>query len=120
MRLLWLIAGWIALAIGFIGIYVPLLPTTPLLLLASFCFSRGSERLHNWLLNHEWFGPPIDEWNRHGAIAPKVKVLAVGMIVASIALSFVYSVPLYALTIQLVILTAVSVFILTRPNPPVQ
>ncbi|MFC3051599.1 YbaN family protein [Kordiimonas pumila] len=118
MRLLWLCAGWLALGLGIIGIYLPLLPTTPFLLLASFCFSKGSERIHAWLMGHAWFGPPIQEWNQHGAIAPRVKWLATGMIIFSVVLSFLYGVPLYAFIIQLVILVCVSFFILTRPNPP--
>ena len=56
-RVLWAAAGVLALVTGLVGIFVPLLPTTPFVLLAAFCFSRGSERCERWLLEHPRFGP---------------------------------------------------------------
>lgn len=118
LRFIWLTFGWAALALGVLGAFLPLLPTVPFLLLAGVCFSKGSDELHDWLLNHEKFGPPIQEWRRHGAIATRVKILSMVFILASVALSFLYSVPPLGLTVQLVILSCVSFFILTRPAPP--
>jgi hypothetical protein len=63
-RVLWLVAGVLSLVVGVIGIVVPLLPTAPLVLLAAFCFSRGSERWEAWLLAHRRFGPMILDWSR--------------------------------------------------------
>ena len=59
-RLTWLIVGLLALALGAIGIALPLLPTTPFILLAAFAFAQSSEKLHQWLLDHNVFGPLID------------------------------------------------------------
>ena len=56
-RVLWSLAGTLALATGIVGIFLPLLPTTPFVLLAAFCFSRGSARLEAWLLAHPRWGP---------------------------------------------------------------
>ena len=117
-RALWLAFGLISMVLGFIGIFLPLLPTTPLMLLAAFCFARGSQRLHDWLTTHPRFGPPIEAWRRHGAISRGAKQLAVFAMLLVLLLSLALSVPLMVLGIQAAVLVAVAVFILTRPLPP--
>lgn len=82
-RLLWILAGGVSLAVGFIGIFLPLLPTTPFVLLAAFCFSRGSERMEAWLVNHPRFGPMVLAWRRHRAVPLRAKQLATVMMAAS-------------------------------------
>ncbi len=118
LRLVWIGGGITALAIGVLGIFLPLLPTTPFLLLAAFCFSRGSRRLHNWLLNHKLLGPPIRDWNRWGAIAPGAKAGAMIALIAIIALSLFAGVSRLVLAVQIVVLAGVAAFILSRPAPP--
>ena len=76
VRLLLVIAGSISLAFGVIGIFLPVLPTTPFLLLASFCYVRSSERLHRWLLEHRVFGKYIYNYEVHRAIPKKTKIIA--------------------------------------------
>ena len=114
----WLTIGWIFVALGVTGILLPLLPTTPFLLLAAFCFSRGSQRLLAWLLDHTHLGPPVHQWRAHGAIATRFKVVALIFMAASVGLSLLYDVPQTGLIIQIVILTGVSIFLVTRPAPP--
>jgi uncharacterized protein len=75
-RVLWGVAGLVALATGVVGIFVPLLPTTPLVLLSAFCFSRGSPRLERWLLEHRRFGPMIIAWRTERAIPLRAKQTA--------------------------------------------
>lgn len=118
MRYIWLACGWIAFILGVIGAMLPLLPTVPFLLLAAFCFSKGSERWHDWLLNHEKFGPPIEQWRKHGAISTRVKCMAMAFILGSVGLGVLYDISTRALIIQITVLTCVSIFILTRPIPP--
>ena len=119
-RLTWLVVGLVALALGAIGIAVPLLPTTPLILLAAFCFARSSNRLHEWLVTHDIFGPLIENWRRYGAISPRAKIISVVSMAAVLAISLALAVPTGVIIVQLVVLGAAALFILTRPLPPAQ
>jgi hypothetical protein len=83
LRLVWLGSGHLMLVIGVIGIVVPLLPTTPFLLLAAFCYARGSDKFEHWLLNHKHLGPPVRAWREHRVIRPWAKVLAALVITSS-------------------------------------
>ena len=79
-RTLYKVAGFILVGLGVLGIFLPLLPTTPLLLLAAACFSRSSERWHRWLLNHRTFGPIIRNWQERRCIPLRAKVVSVLMV----------------------------------------
>ena len=117
-RLTWLVIGVLALALGALGIVLPLLPTTPLVLVAAFAFARSSERLHRWLLDHHIFGSLIDNWRRHGAISRRAKVVSVVSMILVLALSLVMSAPAAVVVIQFVALGAAACFVLSRPLPP--
>ncbi|GJL97057.1 MAG: hypothetical protein DHS20C06_08740 [Hyphobacterium sp.] len=118
VRGFWLSLGLLSLALGAVGVFVPLLPTTPFILLAAYCFARSSRRLHHWLLNHGTFGPLIENWNRYGAIARPAKFLGIASLVAVIGLSVLLGAPPGILIIQAFILTATGLFIVSRPLPP--
>ena len=117
-RRLWAAGGAIALGAGIVGIIIPLLPTTPFLILAAYCFARGSRRLHGWLVNHRTFGPPIRDWREHRAISRKARLSAMIALVLIFALSVFFGVPGWVLALQGAILGGVAVFLLTRPTPP--
>lgn len=78
-RAAWTGAGLLAVALGIAGIFLPLLPTTPFILLAAFCFSRGSRRFEAWLLAHPHFGPLVADWRARRAVPRRAKQLAWAM-----------------------------------------
>lgn len=116
MRYLWALLGLICVSLALVGVFLPLLPTVPFLLLASFCFARSSSRLHHWLLSHPTFGPLIDDWNRSKAIRPAAKRLATVSIAFVFGLSLIFGVPKHVLIIQAVVLSMVLIFIWSRPS----
>jgi len=72
-RFFWLLTGLTAVAIGAVGVILPLLPTTPFLLIAAFAFARSSTRLNRWLREHRLFGSLISNWHRDGSIDRKAR-----------------------------------------------
>lgn len=116
-RYLLMTAGIMALVLGAVGVVLPLLPTTPFVLLAALCFSQSSPRFHNWLVNHQTFGPLIIDWQQSGAIRPKAKRAATFGIVVIGGLSLYLVKPPYTATILIVCLfVGVLGFIWTRPS----
>ncbi|MCL2326117.1 MAG: YbaN family protein [Proteobacteria bacterium] len=91
MRLPYIIAGSLSLALGIIGIFVPLLPTTPFLLLAAAAYSRGSTRLYQWLINHKYLGPYIRNFREYKAIPLKAKIASISLLWATIGFSIFFA-----------------------------
>lgn len=87
MKLFYNVAGVLAVLLGILGIFLPLLPTTPFLLLASACFARGSERLHRWLLSHPVFGVYLANFEAGRGIPLRAKIVATVMLWGSMAWS---------------------------------
>jgi uncharacterized protein len=116
IRWLWASAGSVALALGVIGMFLPLLPTVPFFLAAGFFFGKSSPRLHRWLLQHPVFGPPIHNWNQRGAISLRAKLLASLSIAATFGLSLALGFSNLVIAIQTLALIGVSIFIWTRPD----
>jgi len=109
--------GAIFFGIGFIGVFLPVLPTTPFMLLALWAFSRSSERLHDYLWNHPKFGPPIQSWKKYGALPLKVKVSAlVVMFVSAVFMVFLSGAPFVGIVSALALMAIGALFILTRPT----
>lgn len=117
-RLLWRLAGGAALGMAIAGIVLPLVPTTPFLLLAAWCFARGSQRWHDWLVNHPRFGPPIRQWNEHRAISRTGKLLAGFGMLGAVGVAAAFGAPVDILLIQTGVMGLVALFIFTRPSPP--
>ena len=113
-----IVLGWLLVALGFVGIFLPVLPTTPLILLALWCFARSSKRFHDWLFNHPRFGKLARDWRSYGVIPLRGKILSVTMMTAS--LGYLYHVTgdwRIAAPVGLV-LVAVACWIVTRPSHP--
>ena len=80
--------------LGVIGLFVPVMPTVPFLLVALWCFSRSCARCERWLLEHPRFGPPLRDWREHRAVSLKVKRIAISMMaISSVASAWVLESP---------------------------
>lgn len=100
--------AWISLILGGIGIFLPLLPTTPFILLSAFCFQKSSERFHQWILNSPIFGKYIRDYQEQKGITLKNKIVAVTFMALGMSFS-AYKVPNTYMRISLlVIFKAVS------------
>lgn len=114
----WVAFGFAALAVGAIGTVLPVLPTTPFVLVAAFAFGKGSPRLRRWLVGHRVFGPAIRDWEAHGAIRRRYKSLACGLMALTFTVSALAGVAPIVLVIQAVCMIAAALYILTRPDGP--
>ena len=124
VRTLWLIAGTICVVLGAIGIVLPILPTTPFLLVAAACYYKSSEKMHKWLLNNKWFGEYICNYTEGKGLTKKTKITALTVLWTTISLSMVFMlhrilpanlvIPLQL--IMMVMGVAVSIHILRLPT----
>ncbi len=117
-RWLWFAGGVTALALAVVGVFLPLLPTTPFVILAAGCFAQSSPRLHDWLLRHPLFGPAIRDWRNHRAIPPRAKTAAVIAMAAAFGLSLYMRLPGWVLLAQGAVLLTSGGWIVTRPSGP--
>ena len=115
-RQLFLIGGLVSVALGSIGIILPLLPTVPFMILAAFCFANSSPRLEKWLVEHKTFGPHIKNWRHQGAITRKGKWAAVIAFAFSIILAAIFAKPPWSF-IPVIAAIIGGTWIWTRPEP---
>lgn len=116
MRALWILGGSVALALGAVGAVLPVVPTTPFVILAAFAFSRGSPRLRKWLVTQRHFGPIIADWEARGTIARRYKVLACALMALAFMASVAAGLSPFVLLVQAICLGAAAFYILTRPS----
>jgi len=117
VRIIWLSAGMTAVVLGIIGLFLPVLPTTPFLLLAAACFARSSPRFYHALLNHPVVGPPIRQWREDRTIPLKAKILAISLLVLTLGSTILFVIPVLAVKLLLTgIGGAVILFLLRIPT----
>lgn len=117
LKPLFLTLGLLCLGLGFLGAFLPLLPTTPFLLLAAFFLSRSSPTLHRWLLQNRLFGPVLQRWQNGGRISRPTKWTATCMLAGVLAYHFtVGSLPLWGQGILGGVVLSVLAFIWSRPE----
>ncbi|MDX8384999.1 MAG: YbaN family protein [Gallionella sp.] len=90
VRLVFAALGTLFLLLGIIGIFMPILPTTPFLLLATACYARSSRRFYNWLMNHPAFGPLIVDWRTYRSIPWRAKQMAIAMVILTFSSSILF------------------------------
>jgi len=119
MKILYFIVGWIFFALGAIGVVLPLLPTTPFMLLALWAFSRSSDKFYNWLYHHRFFGSTLQKWNQYRVIPLSAKVMSISFMSVSFIYMSVYSpVGLMLKVLIAAIMLYGAWFILTKPSTP--
>lgn len=118
-RLLLMGCGWLMVGIGFIGLFVPLIPTTGPVLLAAFLFSLSSERFDNWLLSHRVFGPVVRDWRAGRGFTARLKATAVVAIVATFAITVGFVIrPLLVRGLLIALGAGLIIYILSLPTKP--
>lgn len=118
LRLVVMTSGWLSLIFGIIGIFLPLLPTTPFVLLSAYCFSKSSPRLHHWLITQPRLRPMIQNWEQQGSISYSAKVTSTVLMIGMFGISFLAINLSLLLKIMLICIgTGVLYFIWTRPVP---
>lgn len=109
--------GVVSLALGVAGVFLPLLPTVPFLVLSVWCFARSSPRLERWVLDHPRLGPPVHRWREHGVVSLRAKVLASVWLAASTGIAWHMGGPRLG-AIAGGACALVLLFLLTRPSRP--
>ena len=117
IRPVYLSLGWFFVVLGVIGAFLPVLPTTPFMLLALWAFANSSQRFHDWLYYHPLYGPPLRQWKEYRVIPKMAKIMAITMMCASlIYLIFFTQFPVYIIILVALCMIYVGCFIVTRPS----
>lgn len=114
-RYILIVLGWCAVILATLGVVLPLLPTTPFLLLAAWCFARSSPRFHYWLLHRSIFGRYLRHWQQHRAMPPGAKGRAILLILVTFAFSLWMVKILWVRLLLLTILCLLLVFMIRLP-----
>ena len=108
--------GWLCVGLGFVGVFIPGIPTTIFLIIALWAFTKSSEKLRYWLLNHKRFGPILNNWQEHKVVPRRAKILMVVLMSLAVIL-FYYSLQSLILTIGLIIiLVSVAIYVISLPS----
>ena len=115
-RIIFISLGWLCVGLGFVGVFVPGIPTTIFLIIALWAFTKSSEKLRYWLLNHKRFGPILNNWQEHKVVPRRAKILMVVLMSLAVIL-FYYSSQSLILTIGLIIiLVSVAIYVISFPS----
>jgi len=116
-RIGFFLLGWLFFGVGAVGAVLPVLPTTPFMILALWAFARSSKRFHDWLYTHRIFGPPLRRWSEHRVIPRHAKAAAVTAMSASlIYLIWFSNAPAYTIILTALIMAVGAAYVLTRPS----
>ena len=115
-RLVLLILGWLCVGAGFVGIFVPGIPTTIFLIIALWAFARSSKKFHSWLLNHQRFGPILRNWENHKVVPIKAKiVMAILQVLVVIMIQYFFN-NLFITVALMVVLIFVAWYVISLPS----
>jgi len=115
-RYLLISLGWLCVILGAIGAFLPILPTTPFLILALACFSKSSPRFHKMLLNNKWFGPILQEWEKNKTVSRHIKLRAMALVIISFSISILILSGRSGLQLMLVAIGFSALWLIYRLN----
>ena len=119
MRALLLVVGVLAFAAGVAGVFLPLLPATPLLILAAACFARAYRPLHEWMLGHRWIGPMLHDWYVHRSLPRGTKIVAIVTMLLSFGISIGFFVrPVWLKVVLALLALALATWLYRIPSRP--
>ena len=117
MKLVFFTLGWTFFGLGLVGVFLPVLPTTPFMLLALFMFAKSSERFHYWLYHHRVFGPSLQLWHQHNVIPVKAKIMSVSMMSLSLLYIIFFSpIPTWLMIVTSLLMGYGAWFVLSKPS----
>lgn len=117
LRIVLMTLGWLWVGIAFVGVLVPVLPTTGPILLAAFLFSKSSDRFDHWLLTNRFFGGIVSDWRAGNGFTVRAKMVAVGAIVASFSITTIWFITVpYARLAMWLLAISIATYIVTRPT----
>lgn len=119
VRVLLIVIGWLSVVTGVVGLFLPLVPTVPMLLLAAACFARSSEHFHRWLVEHNRLGPLVRDYLEGSGIPLRAKVTAIGMVWISVpASAFIFVQEQWIRVLLLMIAAGITVYLIRLPTLP--
>jgi uncharacterized protein len=116
LRIVWIATGTLSVGFAIAGLVLPLVPTTPFVILAAWCFARSSPRLREKLVNNRMLGPSVRDWERDRAIATQAKISASVLLALLILLSIALQFPAWIVALQALAAVGVMLFLWTRPD----
>ena len=115
-RIILISLGWLCVGLGFVGVFVPGIPTTIFLIIALWAFTKSSKKLRHWLLNHKRFGPILNNWQEHKVVPRKAKILMVILMSLAVVLFYYSSQNLYLTIGLIIILVSVAIYVISLPS----
>lgn len=116
VRAIYLVIGLICVGLGVVGMFLPVLPTTPFLLVSAWAFAKSSARLERWLLEHPRLGPRVRAWREHRVIPLPVKLTAWGSMIASLAIMYVTTRNWLVIAISASVMAVGAIYIALQPS----
>jgi uncharacterized membrane protein YbaN (DUF454 family) len=115
-RLIYLVVGGLCTVLGIVGAFLPVMPTTPFLLVALWAFSKSSPKMRDWLYHHPRYGPTLRDWFEYGAVSARVKAIACIAMLFSVPAVYYLSESWIAVSVHGTIICITAIFILSRPS----
>jgi hypothetical protein len=113
-RIAYVVLGTVSLALGLIGVVLPVIPTTPLILLSAWCYYRGSKRFHDWLINHPYLGKIVAEYSGEEGMKRGSKIKAIAFTWAAVLLTAAFVLESTTMRVIIILIGCIGTFVVLR------